>query len=238
VTNPDVVRERFGARAPQLAALQQRRAAALAERLRRFVVLRGDERVLDAGSGAGALAMAVAPFVREVVAVDLVPELLEEGRRLAHEMPNVTFVDGDLMHLPGSIGDFDLAGCLRVLHHISRPELAVAELSRVTRPGGRILVADYIAPSDPLAAFELNRFERARDPSHARTLADVDLRGLFDANGLVLRRAEFDTEERDVDEYLDRAGCAGEERETARSLVPPAARSAVLGWYLLAKPGL
>src|SRR5581483_5418122 len=120
---------------------------------------------------------------------DLVPELLAEGRRLAAGVPNVQFVEGDLTDLPDDIGSFDLSACLRVLHHVRRPELAVAELARVTRPGGRVLVADDVAPSDPLAALELNRWERARDPSHARTLADVDLRGLFDANGLVLVRA-------------------------------------------------
>ena len=85
---------------------------------------------------------------------------------------------------------FDLVGCLRVLHHTHRPELMVAELARMTRPGGTILVADQLAPVDPLAAVELNRFERARDPSTTRVLSDGDLRALFDANGLVLRTRE------------------------------------------------
>ena len=64
-----------------------------------------------------------------------------------------------------------------------RPELAVAELARVTRSRGRVLVVDQIAPVDPLTAAELNRFEHARDPSHTRTLADVDLRGKWVLKG-------------------------------------------------------
>ena len=83
----------------------------------------------------------------------------------------------------------------------------------MTRPGGTILVVDQLAPVDPLAALELNRFERARDPSTTRVLADTDLRGLFDSNGLVLRRDEVVREPRDLDAYLDLAGCEGAERE-------------------------
>jgi hypothetical protein len=104
---------------------------------------------------------------------------------------------------------------------------------------GRVLVVDQIAPADPLAAFELNRFERARDPSHTRTLADIDLRHLFEANGLVLLRSEFVDERRDLEGYLDLAGCEGDARERARNLAPGAASyTATLGWYLLVKPGL
>src|SRR5262249_35694250 len=134
------------------------------------------------------------------------------------------------LHFPRA--SFDLSGTLRTLHHIARPELVVAEMTRVTRPGGTLLVVDQIAPNDPLAAVELNTFERARDPSHTRTLADVDLRQLFESNNLVLLRAEFVREHRELDPYLDLAGCEGEEREEARALAP-ADYTAELGWYLL-----
>jgi ubiquinone/menaquinone biosynthesis C-methylase UbiE len=173
----DATRERFAKTAERVAALQDARAAELEEKVVRFVSPAGDERVLDSGSGPGALAFALAPHVREVVALDLVPELLEEGRRRAENYPNVRFVEGDATSLPFELGAFDLAGSLRTLHHIARPELAVAELVRVTRPGGRVLVIDQIAPVDPLAASELNAFERARDPSTSRILAEVEQPG-------------------------------------------------------------
>jgi ubiquinone/menaquinone biosynthesis C-methylase UbiE len=232
----DAVRKRFAATAELVAEREALRRDELRERVAAFVDLRGDERVLDAGAGTGALAFALAPLVREVVAVDIVPELLELGRRHAADFPNVTFVEGDIMHLDPGEG-FDLAGCHRTLHHVPRPELAVAELVRVTRPGGRLLVIDQIAPVDPLAALELNRFERARDPSHTRALSDVDLRGLFEANGLVLRRAQFVRENRELEPYLDLAGCEGEAREQARAVAPGESYTAEIGWYLLVKPG-
>ena len=230
----DATRERFAKTADRVAALQDARAAELEERVVRFIAPSGDERALDSGTGSGALAFALAPHVREVVGVDLVPELLEQARARAERFPNVSFVEGDANKLPFEYASFDLVGTQRTLHHIARPELAVAELTRVTRPRGRLLVVDQIAPVDPLVALELNRFERARDPSHTRTLADIDLRHLFESNGLVLLRAEYERERRDLDAYLDLAGCEGEARQRAATLAPPD-YAADIGWYLLEK---
>ena len=100
-----------------------------------------------------------------------------------------------------------------------------------------MMVVDQLAPVDPLAAIELNRFETARDPSTTRILADVDLRGLFDANGLILRRADMVVEERNLERYLDLAGCHGEDRDQALALAE-GHLSALYGWYVLSKPGL
>jgi SAM-dependent methyltransferase len=170
--------------------------------------------------------------VREVVALELDEELAERAR--ADAPVNVDVMAGDAERLPFESFVFDLSATLRVLHHTRRPELLVAELVRVTRPGGTVLVADQLAPADPLAALELTRFEQARDPSTTRVLADADLRALFDANGLVLRRSEVTREARDLDDYLDLAGCEGEARDRARALAPPAYES-VTGWYVLAR---
>jgi ubiquinone/menaquinone biosynthesis C-methylase UbiE len=230
----DATQGRFAKTADRLAAHQDARAAELEAKVARFVAPSGDERALDSGTGAGALAFALAPHVREVVAVDLVPELLEQGRRRGAAFPNVEFVQGDATKLPFDTGSFDLVGSLRTLHHIARPELVVAELVRVTRAGGRVLVIDQIAPVDPLTALELNAFERARDSSHARALADIDLRHLFESNELVLLDAQYEREPRELGPYLDLAGCEGAARERAEELAPKP-YVAELGWYLLEK---
>jgi ubiquinone/menaquinone biosynthesis C-methylase UbiE len=232
--NTDEVRARFAATADRVAAHADERAERLAEQVRQFVEPSGDERVLDAGTGTGAFAFALAPLVREVVGVDLVPELLAKARARAGNFPNVELVEGDITGLPFEAESFDLSVSACTVHHVARPELLVAELTRVTKRGGTILVVDQIAPVDPLAALELNRFEHARDPSHTRVLADVDLRYLFDSNDLVFRRAQFLTERRELEPYLDRAGCTGEARERVRDLAPADdAYTATVGWYLL-----
>jgi len=217
----------------QRAELQAQRAAALAARLEDWLPADGGERALDVGAGTGAFAFAIAPRMREVVAVEIDEGMAAQAR--ADAPANVEIVVGDGEHLTFEDFSFDLAATLRTLHHTKRPELLVAELVRVTKPGGTILVVDQLAPNDPLSSFELTRFEHARDPSTTRILADVDLRGLFDSNNLVLRREEVVREPRDLEAYLDLAGCEGPDRERARNLAP-SGYEAVVGWYLLTRP--
>jgi ubiquinone/menaquinone biosynthesis C-methylase UbiE len=237
MTNVDDVRERFAATAEQVADHSARQVDAVRAELAGLVTFQGGERALDAGTGAGTLALALAPLVREVVGVDVVPELLEAARRLAPA--NVTFVEGDIAALELEAFSFDVACTRRTLHHVPRPELVVAELVRVTRRGGIVVVEDQIAPVDPLVALDLDRFERARDPSHTRTLPDIDLRHLFEANGLVLLKSRFKHERRPLDAYLDLAGCTGDRRDRVRALSPggPDFYVADAGWYVLKKPG-
>jgi ubiquinone/menaquinone biosynthesis C-methylase UbiE len=226
-------RRRFGETAELVAAVQDERAAETSELVTRMLALTGEERALDVGTGAGALAIALAPLVREVVAVDIVPELLAEARKRVP--PNVELVEADASDLPFGYASFDLVCTARTMHHVARPEVVLAEMNRVLRPGGTMLVVDQLAPTDPLEAIELNAFERARDPSTTRILADVDLRGIFDSNRLVLRRAETVRSERNLLRYLDLAGCHGEERERALALTPRDT-TATYGWYVLRKP--
>jgi ubiquinone/menaquinone biosynthesis C-methylase UbiE len=218
---------RFARTADLVAARQDARAAELEEQVLAFVQPRGNERALDSGTGAGALALALAPHVAEVVGVDVEPELLARARERAPA--NATFEEADATRLPFPDASFDLAGTLRTLHHVHRPEVAVAELVRVARHGGRVLVIDQLAPLDPLEALAVDR-------DHQRLLSDQDLRHLFEANGLVLERERRVTERRPVAGFLDLAGCEGEAREAALALAPhgPDVFVVEVAWYLLA----
>jgi ubiquinone/menaquinone biosynthesis C-methylase UbiE len=227
--------ERFARTAQRVAARQDARAARLADEVRDFVEPVGDERALDVGTGAGALALALAPLVREVVGLDPVPELLELARERA--LPNTEFVEGDGTALPFPDAAFDLAGTQRALHHLARPDRVVAELARVTRPGGRVLVIDQLAPDDPAAAAVLHEFETVRDRSHTRLLTDAELRELFAANGLSLLREHLEDERRELEAYLDLAGSEGDSRAHAEALAAGHPRLLVerVGWYLLGR---
>jgi SAM-dependent methyltransferase len=229
--------DRFARTAERVAARQDNRAEPFAAAVADFVPLTGDERVLDVGTGAGALALALAPLVRAVVGLDTVPELLELARE--RSLPNTEFVEGDGTALPFPDGAFDLTATHRTLHHVGRPDLVVAEMTRVTRRGGRVFVADQLAPDDPAEAAALHAFETTRDPSHARLLADAELRGLFAANGLELLRGLPAEERRELGAYLDLAGCEGDRRNTAEELAAsdPRVLVADVGWYLLARAG-
>jgi ubiquinone/menaquinone biosynthesis C-methylase UbiE len=229
--------DRFARTAERVAARQDGRAPRLAAEVRDFVQATGDERALDVGTGAGALAFALAPLVREVVGLDPVPELLELARERA--LPNTEFVEGDGTALPFPDGDFDLTGTHRTLHHVARPDRVVAELARVTRRGGHVLVVDQLAPDDPGEAASVHAFETTRDPSHFRLLTDAELRELFAENGLDPMRERREEERRELGAYLDLAGCEGERRAGVEELaaVDPRVLVTGVGWYLLVRTG-
>jgi ubiquinone/menaquinone biosynthesis C-methylase UbiE len=225
--------DRFARTAQGVAERQDTRAARLADEVRDFVRPNGDERALDVGTGAGALALALAPLVREVVGLDPVPELLELARK--RSVANTEFVEGDGTALPFQAASFDLAGTHRTLHHVARPDLVIAELARVIKPGGRVLVVDQLAPDEPCGAATLHEFETARDPSHERLLTEAELRELFAANRLAPLRERREEQQRDLAAYLDLAGCGGDRRVQAEALAAANASLLVecVGWYLL-----
>jgi SAM-dependent methyltransferase len=217
-------------------ALQAERADFLAEKVRRLLgPFTGAEAALDAGCGTGSCARARAPHVAEVVGVDLRADYLEAAREAAPE--NARFVEGDATGLPFGYAQFDLACSHRVLHHVRRPELAVSELARVTRPGGRILVADQLGSVDPLRSLEMDRFERLRDATHQRLLPDQDIRGYLDANDLVLLSSEIVSERIDLEQRLELAGFSEEERVRIRGAAPASAYEIEVGWYVARKSG-
>jgi len=103
--------------------------------------LRGHERVLDAGSGAGHTALALAPGAAQVTAVDLSAAMLAQGQRLAQErgQDNITFEVGDVEALTFAAASFDLVASRYSAHHWPHPQQALREFRRVLRPGGRLL---------------------------------------------------------------------------------------------------
>jgi SAM-dependent methyltransferase len=217
-------------------AIQEQRSAALRDRVQQLLApFDGSERALDSGCGAGALAFALAPFVERVVGVDLSADLVAAGNELAP--PNCELAIGDATALAFEYGSFDIAGCMRVLHHSRRPELVVSELARVTRPGGRILLVDQLGFVDPVVSAETDRFEKARDPSHTRLLPDQDIRFLLDANDLEVLTNEIAREERNLERYLDLVGLEGEERRRVSGMAPGAVYEVEIGWYVARKRG-
>ncbi len=211
-------------------ALQRRRAAELDQRCARLLPLQGTERVLDAGCGTGALAEALARRCATVVGVDLDRRFLEQARSRA--TVNCEFVEGDAMALPFGDGSFDLAGCLRVLHHSESPERVVAELARVVVPGGRVLVADQLAADDPARALRAHLFEQARDASHGTLLRPEEVEGLLKRHGLVVEELEVSNESRDVGEFLDLVGLTGDTRDRVAALAPADPYDVRIGWYV------
>ena len=132
--------------------------------------LSGREAVLDAGSGAGHTALAVAPYAAQVTSVDLSASMLAQGRRLALErgLGNLHFEVGDVEALTFADSSFDVVTSRYSAHHWPHPQLALCEIHRVLRPGGRFVLSDIVSYDDFTADTHLQAIELLRDPSHVR----------------------------------------------------------------------
>jgi ubiquinone/menaquinone biosynthesis C-methylase UbiE len=102
--------------------------------------------IADIGCGTGSLTFELARFARKAIGVDLSSEMLRHARKVAHkkEIDNVDFKLGDALKLPLQSRSVDAAFCVMVLHFLRDPQRAVAELCRITRPGGTVVVLDLV----------------------------------------------------------------------------------------------
>lgn len=96
----------------------------------------------DLGCGTGRLSESLAPFVRRLVAVDDSGPMLEAAQARLAPYDNVDLRSGRLEDLPLEAGELDVAVLALVLHHVPEPLKALAEVARVVKPGGRVLVVD------------------------------------------------------------------------------------------------
>jgi len=96
----------------------------------------------DLGTGTGALARLLAPFVRRVVGVDRSEEMLSAARHRLQDLDTVELRLGSLEELPVEDGELDVAILSLVLHYVVSPQAVLAEVRRVLRPGGRVLILD------------------------------------------------------------------------------------------------
>lgn len=103
--------------------------------------------VLDVGCGDGHVAIALAPFARQVIGIDLSPAMIDLAahRQAASGAGNVTFLVGNSEHLPSLSGTFDLVISRYSLEHVD-VEAVLQCMGQLLRPGGWLLVIEPIAP--------------------------------------------------------------------------------------------
>jgi SAM-dependent methyltransferase len=203
----DSIREEFTLQASTFGKAAVMTAAETLGALVELVPKDADARWLESACGTGLVARALAARVGSVTGVDLTPAMLEQAKRGAADegIEKAGFSVGDATALEFADGSFDGSVTRFSLHHIPLPGRVIAELARVVRPGGWVLVSDLVADeADGEGAAWREEIERLRDPSHWACCTPEQLRGMGAEAGLSLDQEQLISYELDFDEWLAR----------------------------------
>lgn len=199
---------------------------------------RGHEAVLDLGAAAGHVALALAPHVRLVIALDPATAMLREARRLATERgaTNVRLVSALADPVPFADAEFEFVTCRYAAHHFPDLPGALFEVARVLKRGGRLFVVDTIAPEEPELDKFVNDIELLRDASHARDYRLSEWQAALAGFGL---RYEFHTQwllPLVFDDWVARVGTPPADVERLRSRFDTASDAAVAALRITQRP--
>ncbi|KXF75687.1 SAM-dependent methyltransferase [Paramesorhizobium deserti] len=131
---------------------------------------RKDARVLDLGCGGGHVTFNVSPLVKEIVAYDLSPEMLDVVAHASRErgLDNVTTRQGTVESLPFDDGSFEVVLSRFSAHHWRDLDAALREAERVLKTGGLLVIVDTVTSGIPLIDTYFQALELLRDCSHVR----------------------------------------------------------------------
>ena len=221
------VQRQFGAHVERYATSAVHARGQSLDRMAELVRPRSADQLLDVATAAGHTALRFAPHVRHVVGADLTPATLETARRLSQErgQTNLSFTAADAERLPFPDETFNVVTCRLALHHIPDAPRAIAEMGRVCRAGGQVVLADSVVPDDEATAAWINEFETIRDPSHHRIRSLAAVSAMFEAAGLVVEERETLTKSMDFDNWTWRMDVPPADKARLRNMLldpPPA----------------
>lgn len=182
----DQVADAFGATAAAYLTSQVHASGADLQTLAREIASTPDADVLDLGCGAGHASFAIAPHARSVLAYDLAAPMLATVEASARErgLANIRTEQGAAEQLPFADASFDWVVSRFSAHHWHDVRLALAEVRRVLKPGGRVLFIDVAGADHPLLDTHLQAVEVLRDGSHVRNYRADEWVAFFAEAGL------------------------------------------------------
>jgi len=104
-------------------------------------------KILDIAAGTGSSSRSLVDKGAEVTALDFSQGMIEQGRK---QNKNIKFVQGDALKLPFEDNSFEVTTISFGLRNTSSTEIALKEALRVTKDGGRIVVAEFSHPVNPI----------------------------------------------------------------------------------------
>ncbi len=109
-----------------------------------LALLPSDWIVADLGCGTGSLALELSRHVKQVIGIDHTPAMLDAARKRTHEADNIDLRQGDIEALPIDADGCDAVLMVLVLSYLPDPAPAIAEMARVTKPGGKAVIVDVM----------------------------------------------------------------------------------------------
>lgn len=187
--------------------------------LKLMVELSGVDRhdiLLDVATGGGHTANAFAPLVKEVIAYDLTPQMLEAARRFieGNGHKNVTFVQGDAEALPFESETFDYVTCRLAAHHFPRVDLFIQESYRVLKRDGYLLLIDNVAPEREELDQFYNGIEKERDYTHHRAWKKSEWIRFLEEEGFLIEVMIRYEKRFHFPDWCDRVQLSSPERES------------------------
>jgi ubiquinone/menaquinone biosynthesis C-methylase UbiE len=169
-------------------------------------------RVCDVATGPGHTAAAVAPRVRDVVAMDLSLGMIQEARRRVAErgLSNVEFLLADAERMPFRDGAFDAVTCRVAPHHFPDVQAFARETARILVRGGVFVLEDSCSPDEPACDAFFHAVERRRDPTHVRSYTQAEWNAILGEAGFAIVAREIFRKEHGFDEWLSLAAVSRE----------------------------
>jgi len=229
----DLVQSQFGAAAAAYTASRGHSDPAMLRRVVELAEPKPADLALDIATGAGHTALAIAPHVAGVMAFDLTQEMLDETVRNAavRGLGNVSTRRGAAENLPFNDASFDIITVRQAPHHYADVRRAIAEMARVAKRGGRVIVVDSRAPEDDALDRQFNHIEKLRDPSHVRNYRPSEWRTMIEHGGLRITALELDF-------YTENGSAMDFDSWTRRSKTQPVAVAELRRLFRNASPPL
>jgi ubiquinone/menaquinone biosynthesis C-methylase UbiE len=129
----------------------------------------GKEKVVDLGAGIGYFSIPLSSVVKEVLAVDMEPKMLEilRGRVRERGIPNIVPMRADMLRLPLPDGSADRVLAAFVYHEVESQKKLIGEAARILRPKGRLTIIDFQKKETPMGP----PVEERKPPEHVKRTA-------------------------------------------------------------------
>lgn len=184
-----------------------------------FAGIAADHTVLDVACGAGSVACQVARTARHVTGIDVTPAMIAQAqaRQAQDGLSNVSWQIGDVRQLPYQSNTFDVVLTRYSFHHFVDAANVLAEMVRVCKPSGRVLVADLVLPAEKIPAYD--QMEKLRDPTHVGVLSEDRLREMFAARSLAELRCTGYAFDLAVEQLMQASFSDDREMDNVRRLI-------------------